>query len=150
MKAVVQRVLNASVLVEQETISSISMGMLILLGIQTGDAPEDIEWLANKISNLRIFPDENGVMNLSVVEAKGKILVISQFTLQASTKKGNRPSYILAAEPIEAEALYLAFNKELSAVSGISVQTGQFGAMMAVTLVNDGPVTIIIDTKNKV
>ena len=140
MKVVIQRVTRASVTIEQQLFSSISKGMLVLVGIQADDTDEDINWLASKIVNLRIFDDENGVMNKSILESGGEILAVSQFTLMARTKKGNRPSYIDAAPPAIA-TLSQELHKE--------VQTGQFGANMQVELLNDGPVTIIIDSKNK-
>ena len=149
MRLVIQRVSEASVTVEGETISSIGDGLLILQGIEDADTQEDIDWLCKKVSNLRIFDDENGVMNLSVKDVGGALLVVSQFTLHASTKKGNRPSYIKASKPDFAIPMYEKFVKTLSVVSGIEVQTGKFGAMMEVRLLNDGPVTIIIDSKNK-
>ena len=149
MRLVIQRVSEASVTVEGEVISSIGNGLLILQGIEDADTQEDIDWLCKKVSNLRIFDDENGVMNLSVKDVGGELLVVSQFTLHASTKKGNRPSYIKASKPDFAIPMYEKFVKTLSVISGIKVQTGQFGAMMEVRLLNDGPVTIIIDSKNK-
>jgi D-tyrosyl-tRNA(Tyr) deacylase len=149
MRAVIQRVSQASVSIDQQQKSAIGQGLLILLGIVDSDTYDDIEWLCNKIINLRIFDDENGVMNLSIKDADGDIIVVSQFTLHASTKKGNRPSYIKAAKPDVAIPLYEHFVKELEKLLGKSVGTGEFGAMMEVALVNDGPVTIIIDTKNK-
>ncbi len=149
MRVVIQRVKEASVTIDGSVKSSIEYGMLILLGIENEDAQDDIEWLCKKISNLRIFDDENGVMNKSIVDTKGAFLVISQFTLFASTKKGNRPSYIRAARPETAIPLYEQFVKQLQFQSGIDVKTGEFGADMKVALLNDGPVTIIIDSKNK-
>ena len=149
MRAVVQRVSEASVSIDKNFISQIGMGVLILLGIEAADTVEDLQWLTHKISNLRIFDDENGVMNLSLKEVKGEVLVVSQFTLHASTKKGNRPSYIKAARPEFAEPMYEQFVKQLSEIIGKQVKTGKFGAMMSVRLINDGPVTLIIDTKNK-
>ncbi len=149
MRAVIQRVSEASVTIDHEVKSSIQMGLLILLGIEEADKQEDIDWLSSKIARLRIFNDENGVMNLSVIETGGEILVVSQFTLHASTKKGNRPSYIRAAKPDIAIPLYEQFVKQLKIESGLTVMTGEFGAMMEIKLVNDGPVTIIIDTKLK-
>ena len=149
MKAVIQRVSSASVTVEGKVKGEIQKGYLILLGIAADDSKEDIDWLANKICNLRIFSDEEGLMNLSIQEIDGDILLISQFTLHAKTKKGNRPSYVRAARPEIAIPLYNAFIKKLSDVLGKPVQTGEFGALMNVQLVNEGPVTIIIDTKNK-
>lgn len=150
MKAVIQRVSKASVTVEAEILAVISNGMLILLGIEDEDTQEDISWLSNKIANLRIFSDENDVMNLSLKDSEGDAIVVSQFTLHASTKKGNRPSYIKAAKPEIAIPLYEAFVKQLESDLGKQVRTGRFGADMKVELLNDGPVTIIIDTKNKV
>ncbi|WP_282056802.1 D-aminoacyl-tRNA deacylase [Maribacter luteus] len=149
MKAVVQRVSKASVTVEGELISSIGNGLLILLGIGNGDDEKDIEWLSRKIVNLRIFNDENGVMNKSLLENGGDAIVVSQFTLQASTKKGNRPSYIKAAKPDISIPLYEEFVKTIQKDLGKEVGTGVFGADMKVDLLNDGPVTIVIDTKNK-
>jgi len=149
MRAVIQRVSQASVSIDQQQKSAIGQGLLILLGIVDADTQEDIEWLCNKIINLRIFDDENGVMNLSAKDADGDIIVVSQFTLHASTKKGNRPSYIKAAKPDVAIPLYDHFVKELEKLLAKSVGTGEFGAVMDVSLVNDGPVTIIIDTKNR-
>ena len=149
MKAVIQRVSKASVTIEDKKVASIDNGLLVLLGIVTEDTEEDIKWLVNKIANCRIFNDDNQVMNLSLIDSEGDIIVVSQFTLHASTKKGNRPSYIKAARPDVAIQLYEAFVKSMQLVLGKSVQTGQFGADMKVELVNDGPVTIIIDSKNK-
>ena len=150
MIAVVQRVSAASVTIENKIKSSIAGGLTVLLGIEDADSQEDIEWLASKIVNLRIFNDEQGVMNVSVIDSNGDILVVSQFTLHASTKKGNRPSYIKAAKPEIAIPLYESFVKAVRIILGKEVKTGEFGADMKVSLVNDGPVTIIIDTKNKV
>ena len=149
MRVVIQRVSEASVLIESKKYSEIGTGMLILLGIEDTDSHEDIDWLCSKIARLRIFNDENEVMNLSVTEIKGEILVVSQFTLHASTKKGNRPSYIKAARPEVAIPLYNQFVQVLSRETTVDVQTGEFGAMMEVKLVNDGPVTILIDSKNR-
>lgn len=149
MKAVIQRVSEASVKIEGEIKGQINAGLLILLGIEEADTAEDIEWLCGKVCRLRIFGDENGVMNLSIQEINGEVLLISQFTLHASTKKGNRPSYIKAARPEVAIPLYQSFIKQLEKELGKSIQTGEFGADMKVSLVNDGPVTIIIDSKNK-
>ena len=149
MKAVIQRVSKASVTIEDKKVVSIDNGLLVLLGIVAEDTEEDIKWLVNKIANCRIFNDDNQVMNLSLIDSKGDIIVVSQFTLHASTKKGNRPSYIKAARPDVAIPLYEAFVKSIRLVLGKSVQTGQFGADMKVELVNDGPVTIIMDSKNK-
>lgn len=150
MIAVIQRVSQASVEIEKREKARINAGLVVLIGIQDDDGAEDIEWLANKIVNLRIFNDEEGVMNISVIEKGGDIIVISQFTLQASIKKGNRPSYIKAAKPCVAIPLYERFINTLAVVLGKSVQTGEFGADMKVALVNDGPVTIIVDSKNRV
>ncbi len=149
MRAVIQRVEKASVAIEGSETKEIEKGLLILLGIVDSDGEEDVQWLCKKISKLRIFDDENGVMNVSVTDIQGELMVISQFTLHASTKKGNRPSYIRASKPDIAIPLYEKFVKYLKVVSGLPVSTGQFGAYMKVSLVNDGPVTIIIDTKNK-
>ena len=149
MRAVIQRVSRASVSIGGEIKSEIGKGVLILLGIEEADMDQDIEWLAGKIARLRIFDDEEGVMNLSVKDTRGAAIVVSQFTLHASTKKGNRPSYIKAARPETAIPLYEKFVKQLETLLEKPVGTGEFGAMMEVTLVNDGPVTIIIDTKNK-
>ena len=149
MKVVIQRVTRASVTIEQQLFSSIDKGMLILVGIQADDTDEDINWLASKIVNLRIFDDENGVMNKSILESGGEILAVSQFTLMARTKKGNRPSYIDAAPPAISIPLYEKFVATLSQELHTEVQTGQFGADMKVELINDGPVTIIVDSKNR-
>lgn len=149
MKAVIQRVLSASVTIETNIVAQIENGLLILLGIEDSDNKEDIMWLSNKINNLRIFNDEHDVMNHSIKEIDGNVIVVSQFTLHASTKKGNRPSYIKAAKPDTAIPLYEAFVIQLEKDLGKKVQTGEFGADMKVALINDGPVTIIIDTKNK-
>ena len=149
MRAVIQRVSEASVSINNQCKSSINAGLLILLGIVDSDTLEDIEWLCHKIGNLRVFDDENGVMNLSLMETNGEVIVVSQFTLHASTKKGNRPSYIKAAKPDVSVPLYEKFIHTLENKLGKSIGTGEFGAMMQVSLVNDGPVTIIIDTKNK-
>ncbi|GAA0749288.1 D-aminoacyl-tRNA deacylase [Gaetbulibacter jejuensis] len=149
MKAVIQRVSKASVTIEGEKVANINQGLLILLGIVDEDTKEDIDWLSKKIANLRIFADENDVMNKSVMDVKGNVIVVSQFTLHASTKKGNRPSYIKAAKPDVAVPLYEEFVKQIETDLGTTVQTGEFGADMKVELLNDGPVTIIIDTKNK-
>ncbi len=149
MKAVIQRVSEASVTINGEVAASIETGLLILLGIEEEDSLEDIEWLSGKISRLRIFNDENGVMNKSLIDINGNTIVVSQFTLHASTKKGNRPSYIKAAKPETAIPLYETFVAQLEKDTGKNIGTGKFGADMQVYLVNDGPVTIIIDTKNK-
>lgn len=149
MIAVVQRVSSASVEIDNTVKASIGKGLLVLVGIEDADGSEDIEWLAGKIVNLRIFNDSEGVMNVSVKEAGGEMIVVSQFTLHASTKKGNRPSYIKASKPDVAIPLYEKFVKATETLLGKPVQTGEFGADMKVSLLNDGPVTIIIDTKNK-
>ena len=149
MKVVIQRVSRASVNVDESITGEIGEGLLILLGIEDADNDEDIKWLSNKIVNLRIFNDENGVMNRSVQESNGAILLVSQFTLHASTKKGNRPSYIKASKPDFAIPMYEKMIAQLEADLGKKIQTGIFGADMKVELLNDGPVTIIIDTKNK-
>jgi D-aminoacyl-tRNA deacylase len=149
MRALIQRVTNASVTIDGNQKSSIGSGLLVLVGIEDADAAEDIQWLSQKIVNLRVFNDAEGVMNLSVKEVNGEILTVSQFTLHASTKKGNRPSYIKAAKPPVAIPLYEAFVKQLETDLGKTVGTGEFGADMKVELLNDGPVTIWIDTKNK-
>ena len=145
----IQRVSEARVEVAGEAVSAIGPGLLVLLGIETGDAPDDLEWLANKISNLRIFPDEQGVMNRSVLESGGDLIVVSQFTLLAQTKKGNRPSYIRAARPEEAIPIYEAFVGKMERLLGRQVGTGVFGADMQVSLTNDGPVTIWIDSRQR-
>ena len=149
MKIVLQRDSEASVTILNERVAEINKGLLILLGIEEQDSQEDVDWLCKKIINLRIFPDENDVMNLSVKDINGEIIVVSQFTLHASTKKGNRPSYIKAAKPDVAIPMYEKFIERLEEDFGKKIQTGQFGADMKVALVNDGPVTIIIDSKNK-
>jgi D-aminoacyl-tRNA deacylase len=149
MRAVIQRVSRASVSVEGKIKSRIGTGLLILIGIETVDDETDIEWLCNKIINLRIFDDNSGIMNLSVLDIGGEILTVSQFTLHAKTKKGNRPSYIKAAGPDIAVPLYSKFVARMSALLGKETGTGEFGAMMKVELINDGPVTIIIDTRDK-
>lgn len=149
MIVVIQRVSESSVKIDGKVKASIGHGMLILLGIEEADGLEDISWLCRKIVNLRIFPDEDGVMNHSILASGGDILVISQFTLHASTRKGNRPSYIKAARPETAIPLYEEFKKALSAELRKPISSGEFGADMKVALVNDGPVTIIIDTKEK-
>ena len=149
MKAVIQRVSSASVIIDGKIKSQIKNGLLIFLGIEIKDTKEDALWLANKISALRIFADKEGVMNKSVTEIDGEIIVVSQFTLHAKTKKGNRPSYIKAAQPQQAIPLYESFKEDLSIAIGKEIQSGEFGANMRVSLTNDGPVTIIIDTKNK-
>lgn len=149
MKAVIQRVSQASVTIDGKKVSQISKGLLVLVGIEDADSVEDIQWLSGKIINLRIFGDENDVMNLSVKDIDGDIIVVSQFTLQASTKKGNRPSYIKASKPEIAIPLYEKFVTQMEFDLQKKIQTGVFGADMKVSLLNDGPVTIIIDTKNK-
>jgi D-tyrosyl-tRNA(Tyr) deacylase len=150
MKAVIQRVSQASVTIDNEIVSEIKNGLLILVGIEDADAIEDITWLTSKITNLRIFGDQNDVMNLSVKDINGDIIIVSQFTLHASTKKGNRPSYIKAAKPEVAIPLYEKFISQMELEFGKKIQTGKFGADMKVSLINDGPVTIIIDSKNRV
>ena len=149
MKAVIQRVSSASVTINGKIKSQIKNGLLIFLGIEIKDTKEDALWLANKISALRIFADKEGMMNKSVTEVDGEIIVVSQFTLHAKTKKGNRPSYIKAARPKQAIPLYESFKEDLSVAIGKEVKSGEFGTNMEVSLTNDGPVTIIIDTKNK-
>lgn len=149
MIAVIQKVTKSSVAIEGIVKSSIGKGLLLLLGIEDADAEEDIQWLCRKIVNLRIFNDDNGVMNESILDHDGEILVISQFTLHASTRKGNRPSYIKAARPEVAIPLYNRFVQVMETELGRKIGTGEFGAYMEVELVNDGPVTIIIDTKDK-
>lgn len=149
MKAVIQRVSQASVTIDGKKVSEISKGLLVLVGIEDADSAEDIQWLSGKIINLRIFGDENDVMNLSVKDIDGDIIVVSQFTLQASTKKGNRPSYIKASKPEIAIPLYEKFVTQMEFDLRKKIQTGVFGGDMKVSLLNDGPVTIIIDTKNK-
>jgi len=149
MRAIVQRVSKASVEIDNQIYSQINNGLLVLLGIEDADTVEDIEWLSGKIVNLRIFNDENGVMNVSVKDSNGDILVVSQFTLHASTKKGNRPSYIKASKPEFAVPMYEKFIQQLISDLGKKVYTGVFGADMKVELCNDGPVTIVMDSKNK-
>ncbi len=149
MRVVIQRVSQASVTIEQNIKSSINEGLLVLVGIVNDDDKNDLEWLCKKIANLRIFDDENGVMNKSLLDVNGDVIVVSQFTLHAKTKKGNRPSYIDAAKPEVSIPLYKQFVACLESMIGKEVQTGEFGAHMEVSLVNDGPVTIIIDSKNK-
>ena len=149
MKVVIQRVSQSSVTINEEIVVQIQQGLLVLVGIEDADIQEDINWLTSKIANLRIFEDENEVMNLSLKDIDGEMIVVSQFTLHALTKKGNRPSYIKASKPEIAIPLYESFVKQMEIELGKKVQTGQFGADMKVGLVNDGPVTIIIDTKNK-
>lgn len=149
MKIVIQRVTEASVTIEQKIVAQINQGLLVLVGIEEEDNIEDINWLVSKIINLRIFADENDVMNLSVKDINGEIIAVSQFTLHALTKKGNRPSYIKAAKPDIAIPMYEKFVQQLETELGKKIQTGQFGADMKVALINDGPVTIIIDSKNR-
>ena len=150
MRLVIQRVTESACVIDSIKKSSINNGLLILVGIEPNDSIDDVEWLAGKVARIRLFDDENGIMNRSVVEAMGEIMIISQFTLFASTKKGNRPSYIKAAKPDIAVPLYGKFIQALESDLGKAIQTGEFGADMKVQLVNDGPVTIVIDTKNKV
>lgn len=150
MKAVIQRVSKASVTIEGEKVSQINSGLLILLGIEPADDNSDIEWLSKKIANLRVFNDENDVMNKSLIDANGDAIIVSQFTLQASTKKGNRPSYLYAAKPEIAIPLYEEFIQQFEKQINKKVGTGRFGADMKVELLNDGPVTIIIDSKNRI
>lgn len=149
MKTVIQRVTRASVTIDNELKSKIGAGLLVLIGIEDSDNQDDIEWLVKKIVNLRVFNDEQGVMNRSLLETNGDIMIVSQFTLHASVKKGNRPSYIRASKPDIAIPLYEAFCQKTEEITGKMVATGTFGADMQLDLVNDGPVTIIIDTKNK-
>lgn len=149
MRAVIQRVTRAAVTIDGQEKAAINGGLLVLLGIEDADGPEDVAWLSAKIVNLRIFNDENGVMNRSVLETGGDILLVSQFTLHASTKKGNRPSYLRASKPDVAVPLYESMVARLQADLGKPVRTGSFGADMKVSLLNDGPVTILIDTKNR-
>lgn len=150
MIAVIQRVIESSVKIEGKIKAEIGLGLMVLLGIEDADGQEDIDWLSKKIVNLRIFPDENEIMNRSLLDVDGEILLISQFTLHASTKKGNRPSYIKAAKPDVAIPLYEKMISALESELGKSIGTGEFGADMKVSLINDGPVTIVMDTKNKV
>ena len=149
MRAVIQRVEKASVVILEKEIAKIEQGLLVLLGIEIEDAKEDALWLSGKIASLRIFSDKKGVMNNSITESAGEVIVVSQFTLHAKTKKGNRPSYIKAARPEQAIPLYQQFKENLSVSIGRQVQSGEFGTDMKVSLINDGPVTILIDTKNK-
>jgi len=149
MRLVIQRVSESVVVIDDTKVASINKGLLILLGIEMEDTKEDSVWLANKISQLRIFADKEGVMNKSILEVNAEVIVVSQFTLHAKTKEGNRPSYIKAARPEQAMLLYEQFKKDLSLSIGNEVQSGEFGADMQVLLINDGPVTILIDTKNK-
>ena len=147
MRLVIQRVSEASVTIDGELFSSIGTGLMVLVGIAEGDTPADVEWLAAKTASMRIFPDENGVMNRSVLDIGGEVLAVSQFTLMASTKKGNRPSYIHAAGHELAVPMYELYCEKLSELLGKEVKTGQFGADMKVELINDGPVTIVIDSR---
>ena len=149
MRAVIQRVEKASVVILENEVAKIEQGLLVLLGIEIEDTKEDALWLASKIAALRIFSDEKGVMNKSITESAGEVIVVSQFTLHAKTKKGNRPSYIKAARPEQAIPLYQQFKDDLALAIGRQVQSGEFGAEMKVSLINDGPVTILIDTKYK-
>lgn len=149
MKAVIQRVSQSSVTINEQVVAQIQNGLLVLIGIEDADNQEDINWLSSKIAGLRIFPDNNNVMNLSLMDINGDLIVVSQFTLHAATKKGNRPSYIKASKPEIAIPLYESFVQQMELELGKKIQTGQFGADMKVSLINDGPVTIIIDTKNK-
>lgn len=149
MRVVIQRVSQASVTIDGKIKSSIGLGLLVLLGVEDADTQDDVEWLSSKIVNLRIFDDADGVMNVSVKDAGGDIILVSQFTLHASTKKGNRPSYIKAARPEVAIPLYEKMIVQLQTDLGKPLQTGEFGADMKVSLLNDGPVTIVIDSKNK-
>jgi len=149
MRVVIQRVAKASIKVDEKVVGSIGTGLLVLLGIEDADTDEDIQWLSNKLVNLRIFNDENGVMNKSLLDIGGEILLVSQFTLHASTKKGNRPSYVRAGKPDFAIPVYEKTIAQLEKDLGKKIQTGIFGADMKVELLNDGPVTIVIDTKNK-
>ena len=149
MKTVIQRVSSASVTIDSKVVANIDKGLLVLVGIEDADNQDDINWLTAKIANIRIFEDENQVMNLSIKDTEGEIIVVSQFTLHANTKKGNRPSYIKASKPDVAIPLYENFVQQLEKELGKKVQTGVFGADMKVSLLNDGPVTIVIDSKNK-
>ena len=149
MKVVIQRINQASVSIDNKIISSVNRGLVVLVGIANSDDKSDIDWLCNKIANLRIFDDKDGVMNLSLLDVDGEMIVVSQFTLQADTKKGNRPSYIHAAKPDVSVPLYEAFVSQMEMLLGKQVQTGVFGANMQVSLTNDGPVTIVIDSKNR-
>lgn len=149
MRSVIQRVSAAEVRVDEKITGKIGLGLLVLVGIEEGDGAEDIDWLSGKIVNLRLFDDEQGIMNRSVADVKGDLLVVSQFTLHASIRKGNRPSYIRAAKPETAVSLYEKFLLQLETDLGKPVSAGIFGAMMKVSLLNDGPITIVIDTKNR-
>ena len=150
MRAVIQRVSAATVTIDSKVVGNIGPGLLVLLGIEERDGLPDIEWLSSKLVNLRIFNDPNDIMNCSIIESGGDLLVVSQFTLHASTKKGNRPSYILAAKPEQSVPIYNYFIRQLEKEMNKPVETGEFDAMMDISLINSGPVTIIIDTKNKV
>ena len=149
MRVVIQRVAEASVVIENKIVAKIQKGLLVLVGIEDADTQEDIDWLTAKVARLRVFGDENGVMNLSVQDIGGNVIVVSQFTLHAATKKGNRPSYIKASKPEIAVPLYENFVRKLESEIGKKIQTGEFGADMKVSLINDGPVTIIMDSKSK-
>jgi len=149
MRAVIQKVSHASITIDRAYTKEMGPGLVLLLGIEDSDGPSDIEWLSGKISRLRIFDDEQGIMNLSIQDVNGEIMIVSQFTLHASTRKGNRPSYIKAASPEKAIPLYKSFIEQMQQELGKPVVTGKFGAYMQVNLCNDGPVTISIDTKNK-
>jgi D-aminoacyl-tRNA deacylase len=149
MRAVIQRVLKSSVKVDAQIVGQINQGLVILLGIEEADKQEDIDWLSNKICNLRIFNDQRGIMNQSILDIQGDILLVSQFTLYASTKKGNRPSYIRAAKPEFANDMYKNFENKLCLLLSKPIQTGIFGADMKISLINDGPVTILIDSKSR-
>jgi len=149
MRVVIQRVSSSTVTVEDKVIGKIGKGLMILVGFEAADSQDDIQWVSGKICRLRIFDDENGIMNLPVTEVNGELLVVSQFTLHANIKKGNRPSYIRAADPNNAIPLYQQFIEQLSLDAKTEIQTGKFGAHMNVSLINDGPVTIIIDSKNR-
>ena len=149
MRALIQKVSHASITIDRDQTKKIGPGLVLLLGIEDSDGPSDIEWLSGKISRLRIFDDEQGIMNLSIQDVNGEIMIVSQFTLHASTRKGNRPSYIKAASPEKAIPLYKSFIEQMQQELGKPVVTGKFGAYMQVNLCNDGPVTISIDTKNK-
>ena len=149
MRAIIQRVPSAAVTIEDRTVAEIGCGLLILIGIEDSDGPDDIAWLAPKIARMRIFPDESGLMNLALGDTGGNAIVVSQFTLHASTKKGNRPSFLKAARPEISQPLYEAFCHALEQELALPIGRGRFGADMQITLVNDGPVTIVIDTKNR-
>jgi len=149
MRVVIQRVSEASVVIDTKIVATINQGLLVLLGIENDDTHDDVLWLSNKISKMRIFPDENGLMNKSIQDINGDIILVSQFTLFASTKKGNRPGFTRSAKPVIAIPLYEHFIKEVESDLGRKIQTGEFGADMKITLVNEGPVTITIDSKNK-